>query len=176
MDPQTDNLKEWVENAAQGDRQAFSQLYDHLSDKLFAFVIGRVSQREIALDLLQDIFVDLWLALPRFTFRSIKQFYSFVFLIARRRLAKHYRKQEVWLELSDEHIKDNYELPDPNLHQLVFAVNKLPVKLRDVVWCRYFMDMSLADTAEYLGIGLSAVKLRQKRALSKLKKLLQHYD
>ncbi len=176
MDPQTDNLKEWVESAAQGDRQAFTKIYDHLSDKLFAFVIGRVDQRETALDVLQEIFIDLWLALPKFTFRGAQQFYAFVFLLARRRLAKHYRQRQDWFEFSDRYIKDNYELPDPQLKFLLPAINQLSDKLQDVIRCRYFMGLSLVETAAYLGIGLSAVKLRQKRAVYKLRKLLQSDD
>jgi len=53
--------------------------------------------------------------------------------------------------------------------QLVAAVNALPDLERQVVACRYFLDLSEAETALVLGWPLGSVKSRTSRALNRLR-------
>jgi RNA polymerase sigma-70 factor (ECF subfamily) len=55
---------------------------------------------------------------------------------------------------------------------LVAAVNALPDKERQVLVCRYFLDLSEAGTAQVLGWPLGSVKSRTSRALTRLHGLL----
>jgi RNA polymerase sigma-70 factor (ECF subfamily) len=52
---------------------------------------------------------------------------------------------------------------------LVAAVQRLPRRQREAVACRYFLELSEAETAEVLGIALGTVKSRVSRALRKLR-------
>ena len=56
--------------------------------------------------------------------------------------------------------------------QLVAAVNALPDRERQVLVCRYFLDLSEAETARVLAWPLGSVKSRTSRALSRLRGLL----
>lgn len=53
------------------------------------------------------------------------------------------------------------------------AVLELPEKLRAVVLLHYYEDLPLAETADALGIGLSAAKTRLSRARAQLKAKLK---
>jgi len=55
---------------------------------------------------------------------------------------------------------------------LLAAVNALPDKERQVLVCRYFLDLSEAGTAQVLGWPLGSVKSRASRALNRLRGLL----
>jgi RNA polymerase sigma-70 factor, ECF subfamily len=55
---------------------------------------------------------------------------------------------------------------------LVTAVNGLPGRERQVLVCRYFLDLSVAETAQVLAWPLGSVKSRTARALSRLRGLL----
>jgi RNA polymerase sigma-70 factor, ECF subfamily len=55
---------------------------------------------------------------------------------------------------------------------LVAAVNGLPDRERQVVVCRYFLDLSVAETAQVLAWPLGSVKSRTARALNRLRGLL----
>ncbi len=55
---------------------------------------------------------------------------------------------------------------------LLAAVNALPDKERQVLVCRYFLDLSEAGTAQVLGWPLGSVKSRTSRALNRLRGLL----
>ena len=70
-------LEEAVREAAKGDHAAFRAVFDAGNDKLFRYFLGQVGSREEALDLLQDTFIDLWRALPRFRYRTADEFWGF---------------------------------------------------------------------------------------------------
>jgi RNA polymerase sigma factor (sigma-70 family) len=55
---------------------------------------------------------------------------------------------------------------------LLAAVNALPDKERQVLVCRYFLELSEAETAQVLAWPLGSVKSRTSRALSRLRGLL----
>jgi RNA polymerase sigma-70 factor (ECF subfamily) len=59
---------------------------------------------------------------------------------------------------------------------LLAAVNALPDKDRQVLVCRYFLDLSEAETAQVLGWPLGSVKSRTSRALAKLRGALATAD
>ena len=63
------------------------------------------------------------------------------------------------------------ETPGATLDHLPLrqAIAKLPRELRAVIILRYFQDLTLAETAETLGIPAGTVSTRQRKALSLLK-------
>ena len=56
--------------------------------------------------------------------------------------------------------------------KLLAAVRELGTRDRDVLICRFFLDLSEAETAQTLGWALGTVKSRQSRALTKLRQRL----
>jgi RNA polymerase sigma factor (sigma-70 family) len=56
--------------------------------------------------------------------------------------------------------------------QLMTAVNGLPDRERQVLVCRYFLDLSEAETAQVPAWPLGSVKSRTSRALNRLRGLL----
>ena len=52
--------------------------------------------------------------------------------------------------------------------RLLRAVQGLPRRQREVVVCRYYLDLSLAETAEALDISLGSVKRHAHRAIAAL--------
>ena len=56
--------------------------------------------------------------------------------------------------------------------RLVAVVSGLPDRERQVLACRYFLDLSEAETAQVLGWPLGSVKSRTSRALNRLRGLL----
>jgi RNA polymerase sigma-70 factor (ECF subfamily) len=53
------------------------------------------------------------------------------------------------------------------------AVRRLPEASRSVVYLRYFLDLSEAETAEALNIAPGTVKSRAHRALKKLRRIIE---
>ena len=56
------------------------------------------------------------------------------------------------------------------------ALTVLPPRDRDVLVLRYLEDLSTAETAAVLDVGVSVVKMRLLRALQKLRVILDEED
>ncbi len=69
--------------------------------------------------------------------------------------------------------------PSHNLHRkeanerLTLALNQLEPGQREVILLRYLEQLSLADTAAVLNITVDAVKMRQLRAMRRLREILE---
>ena len=58
-------------------------------------------------------------------------------------------------------------------HDLVAAVRHLPRRQREVVVLRYFLDLSEAEIAEWLGVSTGSVKRHASRATDTLRKRME---
>jgi RNA polymerase sigma factor (sigma-70 family) len=61
-------------------------------------------------------------------------------------------------------------------HHLWQAINRLPVRQRQVVVCRYYLDLSEHDTARTLGVSAGTVKTSTARAMKTLALALEDND
>lgn len=167
-----DNLEELVRLSTQGDSNAFRKLFDMLEKPLFGYLSARTDGREDAKDLLQDVFVDFWRALPRFSYASDKAFYGFVYRITKRKLARYYRRRKKTVELTEAHLAEDPESGREDVILLPQAVRKLKPKYREVVELRYWSDLPFADIAKLLGAKVTTVKVRHHRAMEQLRRFL----
>lgn len=160
-----------------GDEAAFHQLYDSLADRLFKFIFSRCNSREDSLDLLQDIFVDIWKALPKFKYSTDAEFYGFVFKICRRKLSKYYRfGRHKNVEFDEKYIVDNYEINTEDYWLLEKVLPQLKIKYREVLQLRYWADFSYAQIAAWLNSKESTVKVRHHRAIKEISKIMAQYQ
>ena len=174
----TQELRNIVERSKTGNQEAFHELYGILADRLFGYIRSRVGDGEDATDILQDVIVDLWQALGRFEYRSEGHFYAFVFVITKRRLARHYDGRTNTTSLDDltpaQHPSVEAELVDPDGMRVHVA--KLPEKYRDVMVLRYWSGLGFAEIADMLKTNENTVKVRHHRALEQLRALVQPYE
>ena len=58
---------------------------------------------------------------------------------------------------------------DERRQELLAAVNRLDERDREILTCRYFLELSEQETAETLGVRRGTVKSRTARALERLR-------
>ena len=63
---------------------------------------------------------------------------------------------------------DEHVIADDERRTLLAAIDDLPERDREIIAYRYFLDLSVSETAASLGIGLGTVKSRLSRALERL--------
>ena len=128
-------------------------------------------------DLLQEIIVAIWRALPRFRGECSER--TFVFRIAHNRAIAHITRRRLPLadEEADIEIEDARPNPEEALsteqqgRRLMDAVQSLPVNHRQVVTLM-LEGFSYAEIAEVLGITETNVGARLTRARQMLRHLL----
>lgn len=76
----------------QDNEYAFKQLYEQYYSRVVVFIVGMIKKEDIANDLAQDVFVDLWLGRKRLNLSQNLQNYIFV---ASRNAAINYLKKEL---------------------------------------------------------------------------------
>jgi RNA polymerase sigma-70 factor (ECF subfamily) len=141
---------------------------------VFPFVRSRTGTKEEALDVTQDVFIDFFEALPRFTFQSAAQLYAYVFVIAKRKLAKHYSasSRTKGQEEFDEEFMSPSEKPQDDAvvrHSLTQALKTLDERTHEIVILHHWSRYTFGEIAHMLDMTESAVRVAHHRALRQLR-------
>ena len=165
---------ELVRRAMEGAEDAFDELLRRYEKPLLAYLCSKVKDMELALDLLQETFIDAFTGIK--CLREPERFSSWLFTIARRKAWLARRKADEWEELP-ETIPIAPSAPDEvlrkELSELVRrAVEKLPEKLEQVVRMHYFDGMSYPEICRALDIPVSTLKSRLHLARERLRREL----
>lgn len=173
------DLKTLVEEIHKGNEAAFHEFYNALSDRVFAYLIPRVHNRDEALDALQEIFLALWSARLRFLYVNDASVYGFVFTIARRTLAKHYESRRKSKAIEERLDDERYDMDIDMLgdvHTVERALPQLSEKDQHIVTLRYWNGLSFAEIAEIEQSSENAIRVRHHRALEKLRAIIETHQ
>ncbi len=153
--------------------------------RLFNFIRKRVRHDEDAQDILQDVFWQLVEAYRRL--ETIDRVTSWLFRVARNKIADSYRKPQASFRTEREGMELNFEdfLPDLSenpeesyirdviWNEIEIAVEELPQPLRDVFIWHEFEGMSFRDMSELTGDTENALRLRKHYAMRSLRARLE---
>lgn len=159
-----------------GDRAAFGHLVRRHAPiaKRMAVLWGAGADAD---DVVQDAFVKAYAALPRF--RADGEFRGWLLTIVRNETRNLFRSRgrraarEELARLPDADLVLDPEAEALDLvrrERLLARVRALPVTLREVVACRYLLELTEAETATALVIPAGTVKSRLHRAMLVLRK------
>jgi RNA polymerase sigma-70 factor (ECF subfamily) len=169
---------EAIARAQRGDVEAYEYLvksYQGLAHRVAHLITGEASDAE---DAAQVAFVKAYYALP--SFRAGAPFRPWLLKIvvneARNRRKAAGRRSRLSLRLSEAGSRDD-AAPSPEAlairrerhTRLAQAIGELPERDQLIIACRYFFDLSEAETAGVLGCARGTVKSRLSRALGRLK-------
>lgn len=130
--------------------------------------------RDLAEDVVQATLTRLYVAWPRFSMADNRNAYAHRALL--NALADEYRRpwrrrERTWIEIQDRAEPPPGPDGDPS-DRLHDALRELPPRMRSTVVCRYFLDLSVADTAAAMNCSQGNVKSQTARALDRLRGLL----
>lgn len=175
--------RELAERAARGDARAFGELYHRYLNDVLRYLLLRVGDRALAEDLTQDVFTSAFRAMPLFQWQGpIRPWFL---RCAHNRVANHWRsvqrspRQAELPDAADED-RDARELADPTdsiqglltrlgSEGLLRAMETLTPLRREVLALRFGAELSVAETAEWMGRSEAAVKNLQFAALGALR-------
>ena len=173
-----------------GDKTAFARLYDRHVSSLYRFIVAKVSQRELAEDLVSEVFLDIWQIISQRT-EDIHSLRGLIYRIARRKIVDAYRrdKRRPTESLNEEIVTDREagattlgekELSDRGKgHRqaefqaetalLLRHVKKLKEDYQDVLLLRLIEELSFPEIAQALDKSHANVRVIYHRALILLK-------
>lgn len=172
------NEEHIVQKAINGDREAFTRLYDLHFDRIYRYIYVRVHSPAEAEDLTQDVFIKAYEAIKSYKWRDLP-FTAWLFKIAHNRVIDHVRKTSKEKKASLDEAGaissgDPVYMTEQNFEvfQLKQALEKLPDAQREVATLRFISELSITEVATALGKSEGTVKALQFNAVASLRKLL----
>ncbi len=174
-----------------GDNGAFDELLSRNQTKLFNYIMFVVRDQELANDIFQDTFVKVITRLQEGRYSVTGKFSFWVTRIAHNVIMDWYRQQR------NEHIVDLSEGNDlSNLRnaavvngsreievineQVLFDVrhmmNNLPTPQREVVYMRFYQELSFKEIAEITGVSINTALGRMRYAIINLRRMAREHD
>ena len=159
---------------------AFNAVVQNYSERLYWHVRRFLCSHDDTNDLMQDIFIKVWKALP--SFRGESNIFTWIYRIATNEVLNHLRKQKfmalVQLDSSTERLMKKID-DDPHFNgdalqrELHKAVQRLPEKQRLVFNMRYFDEMKYEEISEITGTSVGALKASYHHAYNKIRTELE---
>jgi RNA polymerase sigma-70 factor (ECF subfamily) len=168
--------------AEMGALGEFSDLYHDYFPKVFAYVYGRVQDKEISLDIVSDVFEKAYMKMK--SLRSPESFGSWLFTIARNEVSSHWRKekpaqraaQEAAWENELHHQPKNPEetlLHKEKLASLSALVKQLPKREQEIIALKFDAELTNREIANVLSTSEVNVRVTIFRALRKLRERMK---
>lgn len=159
---------------ATDDELAFAEIYNRFWKKLFAVAFNRMQDRELAEDVVHDVFVSLWSNRAAAEIKTLENYLASAtkYMV----LGKIKKKERERLYNSTFHETPLIELPvESSLHykHLLEIVNdeieKLPEKCKLIFKYSRNDHMPVKDIAEHLSISSKTVENQINKALKQLR-------
>ena len=167
-------VTELIQKAKEGDREAFAELYKVYSKKLYSTALYMLGRREDAEDLVMDTVMDAFRGIR--TLRDADAFEGWIFKIL---VNKIKRKRKSYIdepvELLEE-ILPEQDAPGENRVLVFEAMKTLSGEDRDILILGIVNGYKSEEIAALLGMNSYTVRSRQKRALEKLRRILEKGD
>ena len=147
---------------ADGNNRAFDELLSRIQDKLFTYIVCMVKDEELANDLFQETFIKAIMKLRDGKYKDSGKFSFWMTRIAHNVIIDHYREQKGMhiVEPSKDNDLQNLKVAsvlesdhernmvnEQVLKDVKRLMNALPEPQREVVFMRYFQEMSFKEIA-----------------------------
>jgi RNA polymerase sigma-70 factor (ECF subfamily) len=169
--------QELVALLQQGNEQVFTYLYDNYSGALYGIVNSIVTDREIANDVLQNVFVNIWRKIATYDPKKGRLF-TWMLNIARNAAIDELRSRGFRDARKNQSLSGNVDgvmavtAPVVDDVGLKKVLTKLKDELRVLVDLSYFQGFTHEEIAKALNMPLGTVKTRIRTALGQLRSMI----
>ena len=162
-----------------GNNKAFDLLLERNQSRLFSYILFIVHDRSMAEDLFQETFVKIISKLHEGKYSSSGKFVSWMLRIAHNAVMDWYRRQknektmEVYNEndlygdstgVLDANI-ENHFVKEQVLRDVQRMMNLLPITQREVVFMRFYQNLSFKEIAELTNVSINTALGRMRYAV-----------
>jgi RNA polymerase sigma-70 factor (ECF subfamily) len=173
-----------------GDNRAFDELLARNQQKLFSYIMFVVRDPEMANDVFQETFVKVICKLQAGKYTDSGKFSFWLTRIAHNIIMDNYRDQKVaniveptadndlnklrsdsLMDLNRENTYVNEQVLDDVRH----LMDALPAPQREVVFMRFYQEMSFKEIAELTGVSINTSLGRMRYAIINMRRMAKQH-
>lgn len=190
MDTHVISDKELIDRYLSGEHSSLDSLVHRHKNRVFAYIIMIVKDRQLADDLFQDTFIKVINTLQTGAYKEEGKFIQWVMRIAHNLIIDHFRRSKRFpvvdggdddfdifetLVILENNVED--KLITEQIHNDVRRlIELLPAEQKEVLKMRHYADMSFKDIAEQTDVSINTALGRMRYALINLRKLIREKD
>jgi RNA polymerase sigma-70 factor (family 1) len=160
-----ENEQHLFRRVSEGDREAFRLVFELYNGRLTTFIFKLTKSETVAAELVQDIFVNLWIR--RSHLAGLKNAQAYLFTMASNRTIDHLRKVsaesrmlvDLWERVTNlnEATEDAYNAKECN-NLINKAIVQLSLQKQKIFRLSRYEGLKHEEIADYLGLSKSTVK------------------
>lgn len=169
-----------------GNNQAFDLLLSRNQSKLFSYILFVVHDHDLANDIFQETFVKVITKLQERKYVDSGKFSAWIMRIAHNVIMDWYRDNRAQniVEATEDNDLSNinsnscldYNIEDRYINEQVLRdvkkmMNLLPPTQREIVFMRFYQEMSFKEIAETTGVSINTALGRMRYAILNLRRM-----
>jgi RNA polymerase sigma-70 factor (ECF subfamily) len=173
-----------------GDNRAFDELLSRTQTKLFTYIMFVVRDHDIADDIFQETFVKVITKLQHGQYTDSGKFMFWLTRIAHNVMMDWYRQQQSrhlvepnaendLQNLRTASVLDSFRESEMVNEQVLRDVKRmmesLPAPQREVVYMRFYQQLSFKEIAELTGVSINTALGRMRYALINLRRMAKEH-
>lgn len=174
-----------------GNNKAFDELLERTQSSLFAYIMFVVRNEDVANDIFQETFVKVITKLQEGRYTDSGKFTFWLTRIAHNVIIDWFRAQqsEHIVDLTDdnnlsnlkgEQVQESFRESEMVNAQVMNDVKRmmeaLPAAQREVVYMRFYQQLSFKEIAEMTGVSINTSLGRMRYALMNLRKMAKEHQ
>lgn len=172
--------EELIQRFLEGHTLFFNLLIKRYRNVWHHSIFLMVKDRELAEDLLQDAILKIYNAFSENSYKEHQKFSHWALRICKNVAIDYVRSQKIQHQETEDSLdlRDNTHntlealIANENQIMLRNAINLLPTNQREVVFMRYYEDMSFKEIAEKTETSINTALGRMRYALINLQKII----
>jgi RNA polymerase sigma-70 factor (ECF subfamily) len=172
---------------AQGNNEAFDALLNRHKDRVYAYILHIVKDRDEADDIFQETFVKAITTIKQGRYVENGKFSAWISRIAHNLIIDFYRQEKsentVSADADETDMLNRRELAEGNIEDALVAaqiqedvkriIDALPQSQREVLLMRYYRDMSFKEIAEATNVSINTALGRMRYAIMNMRRIAQ---
>ena len=170
---------------AEGDNNAFDVLLERHEEKIFSYIFFIVRNQDVANDIFQETFMKAVVTIQQGRYVENGKFQAWITRIAHNLIIDYFRQTRNENCVSNEDV--DYDLfndiklaeatvesrmvREQVLEDVKLLVGHLPQNQKEVVFMRYYQELSFKEIAEITGVSINTALGRMRYALLNLRKM-----
>lgn len=174
-----------------GDNSAFDELLARTQTKLFTYIMFVVHDHDLADDIFQETFVKVITKLQEGQYTDSGKFMFWITRIAHNAIMDWYRQQQgrhimepnSSNDLQNLNVSSVYDtfreselVNEQVLHDVKRMMNALPATQREVVYMRFYQQLSFKEIAELTGVSINTSLGRMRYALMNMRRMAKDHQ